>query len=313
MNEREDLDVGHETVEWRAGNVERPSPLDLLDQPRAVDLPAVSGSPEHLQVRLPNHGEFARSRSSALEAGDYEPGVLRVEGARGPWADSARCAEPWRYIDVPSAQRAVEEQFGRNGITNETLYRVNPVDPRNHLRDNNCAETTRAVASLLDGQPYAARPMRPGLAGTGEDPAEMERWAGRADMERHRHGPMRMTASQLDAAAGTTLPEVEAGFVELERELRIAGPGAHAAVAAWWRPERPEGGWADPSTPLGDAGGHWFNAANIDGRIVYIDVQRRARRHDDVVCAAAESTIVEHEYRRAAMSMSWLRTDRRAP
>jgi Papain fold toxin 1, glutamine deamidase len=185
------------------------------------------------------------------------------------------------------------------GFDDRTLALVNAPDGRFvDERQHNCGECARAVASLLNGQPEAARPLLPGrgpdgTAVKGERADYMEQAVGApGELARHEHGRLLET---YDANSRYALdPEVAQGFAALERDLLHGGPGAQAVVEVTWKPE--------PFAPPGsDGGGHWFNAANIDGRIVYIDGQQADRGG-----TAAEFV---DEYKHDAAQMSWIRAE----
>ncbi|MFI5906774.1 toxin glutamine deamidase domain-containing protein [Dactylosporangium sp. NPDC051541] len=106
-------------------------------------------------------------------------------------------------------------------------------------RNNNCGEVSMATLANHRGEPTVAGSMRDPNAGGEHGAADrISRWTG-GEWEMQGH----------DAR----------GFEGVERQLREAGPGSGSIVVIKW----------------GDTGeGHAFNALNIHGDIVWVDMQR---------------------------------------
>lgn len=268
---------------------------DSVDQRVANPLDPKAGAPE----------AFAERRQEAIDRGTYTPGEVRMEDGRNALHQSTEHPEGWRYTEVPSAQRAVEASYAREGVSRATLAEINPVDGRDG-RDANCGECSRAVANLLEGQPDHACLLAPATDGAeGERLNAMETWIGSEQLDSNMRGRDSMPLSEL--RHDQVDQDVELGFVELEDDLRRAGPGSHAVVYVMWKPSAEADQAAAPDAKVVGTFGHWFNVRNDNHRILYIDSQP-----DPPIIAEANSPEAE-EYRREAMEMSWARADRRRP
>ena len=290
------------------GERERARPLDGRTFPNQTEAlreleGKQSSSPGTWDLALANQQEFVALRAAM---GAAEPGTVRLPGIPEPWSDQPECRTSWRYDFIDRAQRTLEDRFADQGLTNETLAMVNPVDGRNG-RDTNCAECARATACLLEGQPYAARPMSPdAMSRFGERPEDMELWAGRRELEQNWAGRSQARLADLDTSVVD--PDVGAAFGRLAAELAQAGSGSHAVVEVSWKPDSAgivtvDGQPPGPDTVVGSRGGHWFNIANVGGAIVYLDAQ------DGPLIAAADSEAANY-YRVNALNVSWIRTGR---
>jgi hypothetical protein len=225
-------------------------------------------------LRLENGAEFAEKYKEAQDReGDrLQPGQVRIDGARTPWAEHPLNPDRDRYLPNELAQRRMEGAFVETGGCNsDTLKLVNTsyLDGTGRC-DFNCGECARSVASTLDGQPRAAHPLEPDRSDPdepmeGEPPSFMEDALGRpGEFDRNMH----YTSVDFydDANRYVVDPEVAEGYRKLEQEIADAGPGAHAVVGVYWKPD------AGNESSV-DYGGHWYNIANIDGRVLYIDAQ----------------------------------------
>jgi hypothetical protein len=297
---------------------------ELAERPEPTDRPEHLDSPEHehieragesdheldqfdlhlpageVEITIQNQKPFAELRQQAIDAGTYGPGAVRLEDARPPFKEHPGCAEPERYVHMRSADRRLDELYVDLGVARKPIEAINPKDNTDGLRDDNCAETARAVASMLNGQPRSACPMRRDASGAlGEDIHQMEVWTGRPTLERNMNGDSERLAR--DISWERVDPKVAAGFAAMEDELRRAGDGAHAVVYTGWNPI----GARSPDQLMRVRSGHWFNAVNVDGRIKYIDAQNR---DNDFLVTEVGSTGIMNTQRKA-MRMSWIRAD----
>ncbi|GLL07552.1 toxin glutamine deamidase domain-containing protein [Dactylosporangium matsuzakiense] len=106
-------------------------------------------------------------------------------------------------------------------------------------RNNNCGEVSMATLANHRGEPTVAGSMRDPLAGGEHGAADrISRWTG----------------GQWEMQGGDVR-----GFDGVERQLRAAGPGSGSIVVVKWSDS---------------AEGHAFNALNIHGDVVWVDMQR---------------------------------------
>ena len=192
---------------------------------------------------------------------------LREPEERRRWQNDPRNAERQRYEHDQFADDQVRNAFAfeDNTFGPLTLKRINGDGLTNLMneqngRTTNCGECARAVASTLDGHPRAADAIDVGEAEPeGENLVPMETWTGREFSE---------PAVPADAK------------VALEQHLRDEGHGAHVIICCEWktrRQRRAEITGEDPTDMndpvLDERSGHYFNAVNRDGEIIYIDGQ----------------------------------------
>ena len=139
-------------------------------------------------------------------------------------------------------------------------------------RANNCADCARSFLASWYGEPTCAQP-RSIDPGTGVD--------GPDDPERDGNDNIVDFAGTGHAYEGSGA----AGYRRVAAKLRAAGPGCAAIVQIDWPVTNPATGkpFVDPRTgaPVRDprtgqipiSGGHAFNAANVDGSVVWVDMQ----------------------------------------
>ncbi len=240
--------------------------------------------------RLPRQSRAAtRNRAAAGESSPAsdQPTVLAGTRFRPPW----RGLDPDRNRpyggpgglrhDDPQWQNAMELAFPKNPRGGFAVH----ADPRTGWvangndggdavpgRANNCADCSRSFLASWYGKPTCSQP-RSIDPGTGVD--------GLEDPERDGNENIVGFAGSGHAYEGGGV----AGYRRLAARLRAAGPGCAAIVQIDWPVTDPATGrpFLDPRTgaPVRDprtgqipiSGGHAFNAANVDGRIVWVDMQ----------------------------------------
>ncbi len=241
--------------------------------------------------------------ATGLDSAELESAELGVEQAAvSPtaiaWRENPANLEPDRYLDDAGARAQLRQALKVGGFNDRALALINPPGGRYALqRAQNCGECARAVASILNGEGRPACPLLPryledGSVELGEESSTMELALSRAgDFDRNFAGRRiaRMYEVEHDRVDGA----VRRQFDALEAELLRDGNGSHAAVGLIWKPFEDD--------PSGYSSGHWLNAANVGGKIVYIDGQRAERGERD--------SSFMRRYQQDAMGISWIRAD----
>jgi hypothetical protein len=235
---------------------------------------------------------------------ELESAELGAERAAGSptaiaWRENPANLEPERYLDDAGARAQLRQALKVGGFNDRALALINPPGGRYALqRAQNCGECARAVASVLNGEGRPACPLLPrhledGSVEFGEESSTMELALGRAG-EYDRNFAGRRMARLYEVEHDRVDEAVRRQFDALEAELLRDGNGSHATVALIWKPFEDD--------PSGYSSGHWLNAVNVDGKIVYIDGQRAERGERD--------SSFMRRYQQDAMGISWIRADR---
>lgn len=279
-----------------------PAPDRAKSETAAVEL---AGQPERPHwspdsgLAIP-YNELAEAAETAIDR-VHPAGERAASSATAiPWRENPENPEPRRYLDDAAARSQLRQVLRTEGFNDRALALINPSGGRYALqRTQNCGECARAVASVLNGHGRPACPLLPrylddGSIEFGEDSQTMEAALGRPE-EFDRNFAGRRLARLYEVDHDRADPEVVRQFDVLEAELLRDGPGSHATVALIWKPFEDH--------PSGRSSGHWLNAANVDGKIVYIDGQRAER--------GERNAPFMRRYQQDAMGISWIRADRK--
>lgn len=234
-----------------------------------------------------------------LDSASLDAEQAAVSPTAVAWRENPANLEADRYLDDAGARAQLRHALKVGGFNDRALALINPPGGRYALqRAQNCGECARAVASVLNGEGRPACPLLPrylenGGVEFGEESSTMEIALGRTG-EYDRNFAGRRIARLYEVEHDRIDEAVRRQFDALEAELLRAGNGSHAAVALIWKPFEDD--------PSGYSSGHWLNAANVDGKIVYIDGQRAERGERD--------SSFMRRYQQDAMGISWIRADR---
>ena len=251
-------------------------------KPRAADRPP-STSPQEPGASAPDSAESPGETSTAQGPAD-PAGKHSGAATGGPVNDTFRPYNgPGGLLhDDPRWQQAMEGNFPKDANGDFAVH----ADPRTGWvadgndggisvsgRGNNCADCSRSFMASWYGQPTCSQP-RVIDPSTGVD--------GPRDPERNANGNIVNFggASHRHEGAGGA-----AGYQSVAARLQAAGPGSAAIVQVDWPVVDPGTGkpYVHPKTgqPVLDPNtgqipvdsGHAFNAANVNGKIVWVDMQ----------------------------------------
>lgn len=166
--------------------------------------------------------------------------------------------------DDPKWQQAMEAGFPKDAQGNPEKY----ADPRTgwvatgndgglsvNGRANNCADCSRSFLESWYGRPTCSQPRTPDLGPNGTYYSEPERDANK-NVDDYTGAPPNFYGEQ------SANP-----YQALNDKLVASGPGSAAVVSVAWTKN------TAPNGAVTYADGHAFNAVNVNGKVVWVDMQ----------------------------------------